>query len=107
MARMAGSARLTVADAARILDRSTEQVRRYLREGVLPGERIGNQWFINEFDLQQMLEARQRGEGLASAIAAADRDPLGTVIGIGGSGGSEIALGAVAYLQARVTAEGS
>lgn len=104
---MAGSARLTVADAARILDRSTEQVRRYLREGVLPGERIGNQWFIEDADLQQMLEARQRGEGLAEIIGAGDRDPLGAVIAIGGSGGAEIALGAAAYLQALVAAEGS
>jgi excisionase family DNA binding protein len=104
---MAGSARLTVADAARILDRSTEQVRRYLREGVLPGERIGNQWFIEEFDLQQMLEARQRGEGLAEILGTGDRDPLGAVIGIGSSGGGEIALGAAAYLQALVTADGS
>ena len=104
---MAGSARLTVADAARILGRSTEQVRRYLREGVLPGERIGNQWFIAEFDLQHMLEARQRGAGLAEILGAGDRDPLGSVIGIGSSGGGEIALGATAYLQALVTAEGS
>lgn len=104
---MAGSARLTVADAARILDRSTEQVRRYLREGVLPGERIGNQWFIEEFDLQQMLEARQRGEGLAEIIGAGDRDPLGAVIRIGSSGGGEVALGATAYLQALATAEAS
>ena len=104
---MAGSARLTVADAARILDRSTEQIRRYLREGVLPGERIGNQWFINQFDLDQMLEARQRGEGLADVIGAGDRDPLGAVIGIGGSGGGDIALGAAAYLQALVAVDAS
>ncbi|MCA9876728.1 MAG: helix-turn-helix domain-containing protein [Thermomicrobiales bacterium] len=104
---MAGSSRLTVADAARILDRSTEQVRRYLREGVLPGERIGNQWFISQADLDHMLETRQRGASLAELILAADRDPLGAVIGIGGSGGSEIALGATAYLQALVTAEQS
>lgn len=104
---MAGSARLTVADAARILDRSTEQVRRYLREGVLPGERIGNQWFIDEVDLQQLLEARQRGESLAEVLGAGDRDPLGAVIAIGSSGGGEIALGAAAYLQGLVTAEGS
>jgi excisionase family DNA binding protein len=104
---MAGSARLTVADAARILDRSTEQVRRYLREGVLPGERIGNQWFIDQRDLDQMLEARQRGEGLADTISAGERDPLGAVVGIGGSGGGEIALGAAAYLQALVRAETS
>ena len=78
---MAGSSRLTVADAARILDRSTEQVRRYLREGVLPGERIGNQWFISQADLDHMLETRQRGASLAELILAADRDPLGAVIG--------------------------
>lgn len=37
---------VTVAEAARILGRSIEQVRRYLREGKLPGQRIGQQWFI-------------------------------------------------------------
>lgn len=37
---------VTVAEAARILHRSIEQVRRYLREGKLPGQRIGGQWSI-------------------------------------------------------------
>ena len=37
---------VTVAEAAKILDRSIEQVRRYLREGKLKGQRIGQQWFI-------------------------------------------------------------
>jgi excisionase family DNA binding protein len=39
---------LTVHEAALRLRRSTEQVRRYLREGKLPGRRIGGQWFIQE-----------------------------------------------------------
>ncbi len=39
---------VTVEQAARRLDRSIEQVRRYLREGRLPGRRIGQQWFIEE-----------------------------------------------------------
>jgi len=39
---------VTVEEAARRLDRSIEQVRRYLREGRLPGRRIGQQWFIEE-----------------------------------------------------------
>jgi len=39
---------ITVAEAARRLGRSIEQVRRYLREGKLPGKRIGQQWFIDE-----------------------------------------------------------
>ena len=51
--------------------------------------------------------ARERGEGLAEIISTGDRDPLGAVIGIGGSGGSEISLGAATYLQALVTAEQS
>jgi excisionase family DNA binding protein len=43
---------ITVAEAARRLNRSIEQVRRYLREGKLPGQRIGNQWFVEERTLE-------------------------------------------------------
>jgi excisionase family DNA binding protein len=43
---------ITVAEAARRLNRSIEQVRRYLREGKLPGQRIGNQWFVEERALE-------------------------------------------------------
>ncbi len=39
---------ITVQEAAQKMDRSTEQVRRYLREGKLMGRRIGGQWFIRE-----------------------------------------------------------
>jgi excisionase family DNA binding protein len=39
---------MTVQEAAQTLGRSTEQVRRYLREGKLEGQRIGGQWFIKE-----------------------------------------------------------
>ncbi len=39
---------INVAEAARRLGRSIEQVRRYLREGKLPGKRVGQQWFIDE-----------------------------------------------------------
>ena len=42
---------ITVAEAARRLNRSIEQVRRYLREGKLKGQRIGNQWFVEESGL--------------------------------------------------------
>jgi excisionase family DNA binding protein len=42
---------ITVADAARRLGRSLEQVRRYLREGKLKGQRIGGQWFVEEASL--------------------------------------------------------
>ena len=38
---------ITVSDTAKLLGRSTEQVRRYLREGELPGRRLGGQWFID------------------------------------------------------------
>jgi len=43
---------ITVAEAARRLNRSTEQVRRSLREGKLKGQRIGNQWFVEERTLE-------------------------------------------------------
>ncbi len=39
---------ITVAEAAKRLNRSTEQVRRKLREGKLRGQRIGGQWFVEE-----------------------------------------------------------
>lgn len=39
---------ITVNEAARRLDRSIEQVRRYLRERRLPGRGSGGQWFIDE-----------------------------------------------------------
>jgi excisionase family DNA binding protein len=39
---------ITVAEAARRLGKSTEQVRRYLREGKLKGQRVGSQWFVDE-----------------------------------------------------------
>ena len=39
---------VTVHKAAKAIGRSTEQVRRYLREGKLEGQRIGGQWFIRE-----------------------------------------------------------
>lgn len=50
---------ITVAEAARRLNRSIEQVRRYLREGKLRGQRIGNQWFVEESAL-----AAPKGEPL-------------------------------------------
>jgi excisionase family DNA binding protein len=43
--------KVTVAEAARRLGRSLEQVRRYLREGKLKGQRIGGQWFVEEASL--------------------------------------------------------
>ena len=44
---------VTVAEAAKRLNRSIEQVRRYLREGKIKGQRIGNQWFVDENSLQK------------------------------------------------------
>ena len=42
---------ITVAEAAQRLGRSLEQVRRYLREGKLKGQRVGGQWFVEEASL--------------------------------------------------------
>lgn len=49
------SGTVSVAEAARRLNRSTEQVRRYLREGKLAGHRIGNQWFVEERALERLV----------------------------------------------------
>ena len=92
---------LTVAETARTLQRSTEQVRRYLREGVLPGHRLGGQWFIARSDVERFGQ-RRVGSDFLSRLAASDPDPLGSVIGIGGSGGADIAGGRFNYLQSLV-----
>jgi excisionase family DNA binding protein len=49
---------ITVAEAAKRLDRSIEQVRRKLREGKLKGQRIGNQWFVDEGSLRKLRTKR-------------------------------------------------
>ncbi len=49
---------LTVQETARRLNRSVEQVRRYLREGKLQGERIGQQWFVPE----ETINGRQQND---------------------------------------------
>ena len=95
----ADNALLTVAETAKLLDRSTEQVRRYLREGVLPGRRLGGQWFIDRADAEALLARRQHGSEFARRLAASDPDPLGAAIAIGGSGGGDVAGGSAAYLR--------
>jgi excisionase family DNA binding protein len=50
---------ITVAEAAKRLGRSLEQVRRYLREGKLKGQRIGGQWFVEEDSLPMLYQPSQ------------------------------------------------
>jgi excisionase family DNA binding protein len=88
---------LSVVDTAERLGRSTEQVRRYLREGRLTGRRIGGQWFIAA-EAVDRFERPTRGASsfLDRLPAAARHDPLGAVIGIG-HGGGDIAAGKDRY----------
>lgn len=97
---MDGGELLTVADAAVRLDRSTEQVRRYLREGRLNGRRIGGQWFIEQQALQAFGEQKRDARAFLDRIASADMsDPLGSTIAIAAGGGSNLADGKNAYRQ--------
>ena len=92
---------VSVADAARRLDRSTEQVRRYLREGRLSGRRIGGQWFIDAVALGRFHASLRENQHFLDRIQPSDqRDPLAAVIGIGRGGGSNIAEGKDAYRRA-------
>ena len=90
---------LTVAETARFLQRSTEQVRRYLREGSLPGRRLGGQWFIHAADIEAFLRYRHDRSDDSNEFDAGDPDPLVGAIGIGSSGGADIAVGRAAYFQ--------
>jgi len=92
---------VSVADAARALDRSTEQVRRYLREGRLSGRRIGGQWFIEAAALRGFHGTLREQQSFLDRVAPSnERDPLVAVIGIGRGGGSNIAEGKDAYRRA-------
>jgi excisionase family DNA binding protein len=95
---MDGGQYLGVAEVAQALGRSTEQVRRYLREGRLPGQRIGGQWFVRAADLSGFQETQRDQQSFLHRLKpAATTDPLGMVIGIGAGGGSNIANGRDAY----------
>ncbi len=94
---------ISVADAAKRLERSTEQVRRYLREGRLSGRRVGGQWFIDGAALAAFLgKMREQQSFLEKVRPAAEggHDPLAAVIGIGRGGGSNVAEGKDAYRRA-------
>ncbi len=92
---------VTVADAAGRLERSTEQVRRYLREGRLKGKRIGGQWFIDQSALDSFHEGLREQSGFLLKIRPANlADPFANVIGIGNGGDSNIAEGKEAYRRA-------
>ena len=51
---------LTIREVAAELDRSTEQVRRYVREAKLPARKMGMQWFVDPGDVEEF-RAGQRG----------------------------------------------
>ncbi len=88
---------MTVAETAKLLGRSTEQVRRYLREGDLPGRRLGGQWFVDREDAEAFARQRRDGTDFLRRLATSDPDPLREVIAIGGSGGGDIAGGRSRY----------
>lgn len=91
---------LSVAETAARLDRSTEQVRRYLREGELPGQRIGGQWFVSAEAVARFTRASRRSAGFLDRLPGTRAsDPLGATIGIGRAGGN-IAEGKDAYRAA-------
>lgn len=51
------SDKLTLKEVARELNRSLEQVRRYVREGRLPAQKLGMQWFVERRDLDAFKSA--------------------------------------------------
>ncbi len=92
---------VSVADAARLLKRSTEQVRRYLREGRLSGRRMGGQWFIERSAISAFSNTGRKEERFTKGLKPASRSrPLDDVIGIGNGPGSNMSNGKLAYRAA-------
>jgi hypothetical protein len=82
-----------------MLERSTEQVRRYLRENRLSGQRIGGQWFIDRAALQAFVDAAKAKQTFLKRIGPARTlRPLDSVIGIA-EGRSDISQGKRAFLR--------
>jgi hypothetical protein len=83
---------------AKRLGRSTEQVRRYLREGTLVGERFGQQWFVDR-DVLEAFETRtrERKSFLQKLRPAGEIRALEDVIGIGDGPGSNLGDGKEEY----------
>jgi excisionase family DNA binding protein len=68
---------ITVAEAAQRLGRSLEQVRRYLREGKLKGQRIGGQWFVEEASLPLRYQVRTEPSArIREPVAMMERNRL-------------------------------
>lgn len=89
---------MTVADAARELSRSTEQVRRYLREGRLAGRRMGGQWFIERAAVNAFGREQTKEDQFTRKLRPAKRvRPLDDVIGIGEGPGTDISIGKHQY----------
>lgn len=89
---------MNVAEAARRLNRSTEQVRRYLREKRLRGHRIGGQWFIEAKALAEFVtSAADERSFIARLLNLSDLDPLAATIAITQGNASNIADGKDAY----------
>jgi excisionase family DNA binding protein len=89
---------LSVGEAAKRLERSTEQVRRYLREGRLNGRRIGGQWFIERETLDAFAAQARSPQSFVDRLGVASAiHPLDDVIGIGQGAGSNIGEGKGSY----------
>lgn len=65
---------LTVRQVAQACGRSPETVRRWIWEGKLPAQKLGNQLFVAAADLTQLLKGRQVNKrGIVQAIPRYDK----------------------------------
>jgi excisionase family DNA binding protein len=64
--------KLTLKDVAKELNRSLEQVRRYVREGKLPAQKLGMQWFVERKDLDAFkgVTGKASGDDLLAELRA-------------------------------------
>ena len=78
---------ITVSDTAKLLGRSTEQVRRYLREGAARPP-AGRSVVHRPWGRRGVPVATSRRIDFERRLSFSDPDPLRDVIAIGGSGGA-------------------
>lgn len=71
---------LTVPEAARRVGRNPETIRRWIRQGRLPSQRIGTQFIIDEEDLDQLVN-RPEVIPVAGGDATATGEPMPNFVG--------------------------
>ncbi len=70
---------MTVQEAADLLQMHRDSVRRLLRQGRLPGSRVGKRWWIRRAALESLLHGEAAGEAVADSVSSPVQSQIGAL----------------------------